>query len=325
MSGERASSENDPPMFDLDDPKLDKSRPLKVVKEQNMDYINLRETILPERNQIRSMVLEIRRTALGSTSNEMCETDPLSDTKYTHYHALRTKQEARMLQYDLRQGESEADTLRTILEKLSMPQWQKTLPRVVKIDNLDDQQELQLKRRKAIKHIECLLAEFDHMKLRIRQLSAKSHQRTRTSWQELYQPRDTRLIQDYSSSSESDDEKMDNETLILRRTAQIHKKCGRTLILGTSSPNLKKVIISKPLRKPYVTQASENEMTVFKDSAINVTLLYRKQHKYGRQAARKMSYSAFPVTLKSTHEDSKRNDNGIGVYSSGMAQQKPMD
>lgn len=109
------------------------------------------------------MTLEIEHHELSQNIRKPTD-DLLPDSTYQPYHKKMLKQENRMIQSDIVNGENEADRLSLISDRLGMLNWEVTLQKVTKINDPTDENEMETKRYQTKELIDSMLHKFESMK-----------------------------------------------------------------------------------------------------------------------------------------------------------------
>ncbi|CCF56907.1 hypothetical protein KAFR_0B06110 [Kazachstania africana CBS 2517] len=242
----------------------------KESKMPNKGLANVDET----RDLITNMILNIDRQKLDTirkrSKNDEYLVDPLPDKLYDSFHKKMLRQENRMLEQDVIEGEEEADGLQLIYDKLCMPNWPQTLSKVTKINDQENMEELQLKKKLTRETIKSMLDKFHLMKKNSNMLYKNrriSKNDSPQKWTDLYKHVNRRFVQNYESSSEDEEEEnLPIEELRNLRKKRREAKCGGSIIIGIGMNQLvnKFAIVSEPLRKPYVIRCSAKEKSLMR-------------------------------------------------------------
>lgn len=220
--------------------------------------------------KISNMILDISKHSLAKLDPNSCD-DMLSDKLYDSFHKHMTKQETRMLEVDLAEGEAEAERLHLLCEKLDMLHWPTTLRKVTVMDDPQDDEELLKKRDLTQNLIRSMLEKFEAMKSRSI-MAARGFKRNRIDpakdISKIYSKIDRRLVINYHSSSDEEEEDVSPEEIRRHRRNKKQRQCRGSLIVQLASKpntaNLKYAIVAEPLKSPYVIKVSQAERKKWK-------------------------------------------------------------
>lgn len=291
--------------------KYKKRIPQKVVNYQVDKETKIRESI-------DNMTLTVRNNSIFKVDDSSFK-DPLFDSIYTPYHKKMLKQEKRMLEQDQAQSDDQADKLSLIYDKLNMNNWQTTLQRITKIIDPSDNNELINKKELTIKAIESMLNKYNIMKQRSVTLQRCSKpikpikKFFSTNRTDIYHHIERRFLQDYASSSESDDtERLPIDKLRIARLNKREEYCGGSIILGCGKTlsRSRYVIIGEPLRDPYVILTTHDERKQWKNIAPEHKRLKNVQRTTYR-VAKPIRRLIIPVTLTSMKLEGHNMDDNV--------------
>ncbi|EJS42346.1 sas4p [Saccharomyces arboricola H-6] len=236
---------------------------------------NVDDEIKEKRDTITKMILDIERHELTRPSKTFTE-DLLTDGAYQPYHKKMLKQENRMIQSDIINGENEADRLSLISDRLDMVNWATTLQKVTKINDLTDENEMETKRYQTKELIDSMLNKFESMKKKSHKLARRPASSdsllklvSSRDWPKLYTRIDRTFIPDYASSSDEEEDNITVEEIRQRRLKKREQQCGGSIIILLSDHQSQKgmtrfAIVAEPLRKPYLIKTSIAERNLWK-------------------------------------------------------------
>ncbi|GAV52885.1 hypothetical protein ZYGR_0AI01670 [Zygosaccharomyces rouxii] len=262
------SSDDEKFDFDVDEYEID---PHKILKTVNRGYpmtTNANrsgiEDVDEKRKLIGSMILEVEGNNIESRDG--AKEDKLPDELYLAYHKKMTRNEARMLESDVVQGENEADKLSLWSEKLDLAHWQVKLKQITVIKNSDDEEEMEKKRVLTKDTIDSMLARYHTMK-KNRSILLKNNRTGKIDpvkhWSQIYNRINRKVVLDYHSSSDDEEEKMDIDQIRTHRKIIRERECRGSIIIqltmAARSCHTKYAIIAEPLRRPYVIRISKQE------------------------------------------------------------------
>ncbi|CAR26895.1 ZYRO0C03938p [Zygosaccharomyces rouxii] len=262
------SSDDEKFDFDVDEYEID---PHKILKTVNRGYPKAIkadksgiEDVAEKRKLIGSMILEVQRNCIGCKDNT--KEDTLPDELYWAYHKKMTRHEARMLESDVIQGENEADKLSLWSEKLDLAHWQLKLKQITVIKNSDDEEEMEKKRVLTKETIDSMLARYHTMK-KNRSILLKNNRTGKIDpvkhWSQIYNRINRRMVLDYHSSSDEEENTMDIDQIRAHRKHIRERQCRGSIIIqltmAACSCHTKYAIIAEPLRRPYVIRISKQE------------------------------------------------------------------
>ncbi|CCE62395.1 hypothetical protein TPHA_0C02420 [Tetrapisispora phaffii CBS 4417] len=224
--------------------------------------------------------------------------DPLADEKYKPYHKKMLRQENRMIERDASETEREADRLLLLLDKLDMIDWKITLAKVTVINNIEDAEEMNSKRVKTKELIQSMLAKYESTNLRA-SLFSKSTRRSvkidsKKDWYKIYKQIDRRLLLDYHSSSDEDEDDMNIEKIREHRLKKRKQQCGGLIVVGFRVDNdvsnyktnfRKYQIVTEPLRNPYIVRLTKQEKDIWKGKVDQLSSKFEYHKNFGKQTA----------------------------------------
>lgn len=268
-------------------PKLSK---VDETQSFSKDIVNTKTTIAEmtlkvEEHHIMNFVPDV--SANDDDDDEfqyLISEDPLSDNLYKNYHKKMLKQESRMVERDINEGENEADKLLHLCDKLNMIDWTSSLPKITVINDINDENEMNMKREATISYIQSMLDKYKEMKLRS-SLISKNYRRSNKidlirEWPKIYKKIEKNLIIDYDSSSDEEEDSMNIEQIRKHRLQTREIKYGGTIKIGLASGDNDKLhtktkyrryaIIAEPLRNPYVIKLSAREKKEWNESPSKV-------------------------------------------------------
>lgn len=341
----RTNNENSVEKFDFDSAEyeLDPLKKYSLVsrsRQVETTQVDVHNDILDKKREIKGMILDIRHHELKREDTVETPVDPLFDDKFSLYHKKMLRQESRMLQLDITNGENEADKLMGIADRLHMFNWQPTLLKVTKVKDPSDQNEMDEKRQKTLTMIEGLLRNFESMKQKTLNLTKKNNKHVKKNYPDkalsvdtkkvetapmhgiertkIYGNVDRRFFSGYSSSSDEDEESLNIEEIREHRKIIRENQCGKsfTLCLGKNfQPTF--AIIAEPLRKPYVVKATCAEKAHWKMIRSNEPIQKLKvYHAPPSLIAKELKRFSIPNTLpkKSINDlNAISNANGLKI------------
>ncbi|CAI4058408.1 hypothetical protein SKDZ_04G3950 [Saccharomyces kudriavzevii ZP591] len=267
------------------------------------------DEIKEKREAITKMILDIEHHELNQSCENVTE-DWLPDSAYQPYHKKMLKQENRMIQSDIVNGENEADRLSLISDRLDMLNWATTLQKVTKINDPTNENEMETKRYRTKELIESMLNKFESMKkkghnLARRPASSDSLLKLVSSkdWPKLYTRIDRTFIPDYASSSDEEEDKMAVEEIRQRRLKKREQQCGGSIIVLLSDHQSQKgmtrfAIVAEPLRKPYLIKTSITERNLWKTKVPLNPKKFKKASRISTQVAVRKGKIVIPFTME---------------------------
>lgn len=267
--------------FDVDEFKIAPTKSLKIISRglpksaktplddslttQGNEEVDALDGLEDTTRSITNMILEIEDHQLNQ-QNAKDREDSLLDDIFQGFHKKMLKQENRMLETELMQGENEAERLHLLYEKLDLATWLTTLRKITVITDLDDDNEISRKKEQTQKYIKSVLEKFEIMKTRCNVL-ARNYKTGKLDpsrdWPKLYKKIDRKLLINYRSSSDEDEEDMDVEDIKQHRRQKRRKQFRGSLIIQLTAtpkaPLTKYAIVAEPLIPPYVIRVSKEE------------------------------------------------------------------
>lgn len=268
---------------------------------------------LQEKTQkISDMILDISKHRLADVDASTCE-DMLPDTLYCAFHKHMQRQENRMLEMDIAEGEAEAERLHLLSEKLDMIHWPITLRQVTVINDFNDEEECSRKKELTKKCIRTMLDNFEAMKQR-RSMVTRGVKRNRIDpardLPKVYNKVDRRLVINYNSSSDDEEEGISAEDIRRHRRQKRQEECRGSVIIQLSMKpnvaNLKYAIIAEPLRKPYVIKVSQAERKTWRVQMENAPKKFEYNPPLANQTAKFKRKVTIPLTLSAKDENHSR-------------------
>ena len=278
-----------------------------VLQSSSMTTVD--KEIEEKRKTITKMILNIEQYELSGRTRKPKE-DLLPDSAYQPYHKKMLKQENRMIQSDIINGENEADRLSLISDRLDMLNWATTLQKVTKINDFTDENEMETKRYQTKQLIDSMLHKFESMKkkghnLARRPASSDSLLKMVSSkdWPKLYSRIDRTFIPDYASSSDEEEEKITVEEIRERRLKKREQQCGGSIVVLLSDHKSQKgmtrfAIVAEPLRKPYLIKTSTEERNLWKKKMPSNPKKFDKEPRILTQVAMKRRKEVIPLTME---------------------------
>lgn len=259
---------------------------------------------LEEKSQkIRSMILEIKNHHMEVVTPGSCN-DMLPDSLYSSFHKLMLRQEGRMLEMDVVEGEVEAERLHLLREKLDLIHWPITLRKVTVVNNPNDDAEMLRKKELTKQCIDSMLDKFEAMKSRS-SILARNYKRDRIDPSKdlaaVYNRIDRRRIVNYHSSSDDEEEELSAEQTRIHRRQKRQEQCrGSIIIQSTLNPlgtKARYAIVAEPLRKPYVVKVSLAERNAWKKHMSNAHKKFKYRPRLADQVAVFQRKVQIPLTL----------------------------
>lgn len=253
--------------------------------------------------KISSMILDIANHKLADIDPNSCE-DLLSDALYNSFHKHMLRQETRMLEGDVAEGEAEAERLHLLSEKLDMIHWPITLRKVTVINDPQDEDECLRKRELTKNCITSMLEKFEAMKNR-GIMVARGFKRNRIDpakdLSKIYNKVDRRLVINYNSSSDEEEEDLSAEEIRRHRRQRRQEQCRGSLIIQLSmNPNATKsryAIVAEPLRKSYIIKVSQEERKKWKMQTSDTSKTFEYYPPLANQTAVLKRKVEIPLTL----------------------------
>lgn len=290
------------------DEHVDETRCQKpVMKSPFMSKVD--DEIKKKRETITKMTLEIEHHELSQNIRKPTD-DLLPDSTYQPYHKKMLKQENRMIQSDIVNGENEADRLSLISDRLGMLNWEVTLQKVTKINDPTDENEMETKRYQTKELIDSMLHKFESMKKKSRNLARRPASSdsllklvSGKDWPKIYTRIDRTFIPDYASSSDEEEEKITVEEIRERRLKKREQQCGGSIIVLLSDHQSQKgmtrfAIVAEPLRKPYLIKTSTKERNSWKNKVPTNPKKFKKAPRISTQIAVKRRREVIPLTME---------------------------
>ena len=267
-------------MFDFEhEYEIDAQKSLEVVSRLTKTSGKLLslDGVSDTRSSIGKMVLDIEDHPLVPTgktdassadgvSRVDTETkpDPLDNQVYAPFHKKMIRQENRWMEMDVQESHETADQLQLLQNKLEMVTWPVTLQKVTRINNPDDTQEMEHKRKLTFGRISEMLHKYELMQRHasaLRQKKSKKMINPLRDWPKIYQRVDRMFVEGYESSSDEEEEEMSVEQIRNRRIEIRRKTCGGRITIGLCPKNRPPsfAIVAEPLQKPYVIKLSGKE------------------------------------------------------------------
>lgn len=247
-------------------PKMDKSTTVDAAMDSNSgESVEMLHNVEEKTKMINGMILDIETYPLQEISSTLCD-NMLPDNLYYSYHKKMLKQENRMLETDLVHGENEADRLHLLSEKLDMLNWPSILRKVAVINNPADQEEIVRKKDQTKQYINSMLEKFEAMKRRCNIL-ARNYKTGKIDpskdWPKVYNNIERKLVINYHSSSDEEEEAMPIEEIRKHRRESRQQQCKGSIVVQLTmtahGPNTRYAIVAEPLRRPYVIKVSQSE------------------------------------------------------------------
>lgn len=221
--------------------------------------------------KISSMILDIVNHQLDEIAPEDCE-DMLPDSLYATFHKHMQRQENRMLEMDLTEGETEAERLHLLCEKLDMVNWPTTLRKVTVVQDPYNEQEILRKKELTKQYINSMLEKFEAMKKRgnmlVRNYKVGKIDPSK-DLSKIYDRIDKRLVINYHSSSDEEEEDLTAEEIKNRRRKKRQQQYRGSLIIqltmSSQGPYARYAIVAEPLKKPYIIKVSQEERKKWKE------------------------------------------------------------
>lgn len=108
------------------------------------------------------------------TFDEPNKDDPLHYQQFVGHHSRMERQERRMQILERQQLQSTAIQLKLDKERLESVGWESKLPHIVELNDVNDDNELTLKRQLALKEINYFLLKYEELCIRERKIKSKS-------------------------------------------------------------------------------------------------------------------------------------------------------
>lgn len=318
-SNKKAQSGDDEKFdFDVDESEIDPHETLKTINRGYPKDSNDTEDVEEKRKLIDSMSLEVQRNDVAKKlDNNHDGKDMLSDELYLAYHKKMMRHEARMLESDLVQGENEADKFALLSEKLDLSQWQPTLKKVTAIKDSDDEEEMQRKRVLTKESIDSMLERYRTMK-KNRSIVLRNHRTGKIDpvkhWSQIYNKINRRIVLDYHSSSDEEEDNMDINKIRTHRRRLRERQCRGSIIIELTmapcSRQTKYAIVAEPLRKPYVIRLSKQERHLWNKQLQQAPREFTNYTEFPNQMALPKRKVPIPLTINgASKEPSQINGN----------------
>lgn len=296
-------------------PKRSNNCPEKHDSRENWDSdeVDMLSGLQDKTESITSMILDIEEHHLNSTITKS-NVDLLPDALYYGFHKRMLKQENRMLETELAQGENEAERLHLLYEKLDMVTWLTTLRKITVITDKNDETEVLKKKEQTQQYIRSILEKFDAMKKRCNVL-ARNYKSGKIDpsreWPKLYKKLDRRLVLNYHSSSDEDEEEMNAEDIRQYRRRKRQKQCRGSLIIqltmSSHAPLTKYAIVAEPLSTPYVIRVSKDERKKWNKKMESEPSKFKVRPQLPNQIAVPKRRISIPLNLESNCSETERN------------------
>ncbi|QHS72389.1 Sas4p [Saccharomyces paradoxus] len=270
---------------------------------------NVDDEVKKKRETITKMTLEIEHHELSQRIRKLTD-DLLPDIAYQPYHKKMLKQENRMIQSDIVNGENEAERLSLISDRLDMLNWEITLQKVTKINDPTDENEMETKRYQTKELIDSMLHKFESTKKKSHNLARRPASSdsllklvSGKDWPKIYSRIDRTFIPDYASSSDEEEETITVEEIRKRRLKKREQQCGGSIIILLSDHRSQKgmtrfAIVAEPLRKPYLIKTSTEERNSWKNKVPSNPKKFKKAPRISTQVAVKRRKEVIPLTME---------------------------
>ncbi|KAL6941486.1 hypothetical protein ACO0RG_002618 [Hanseniaspora osmophila] len=163
--------------FDFDEHKIG------ITNESSLEFfrgklpmsfakISFPLTYMHKLKTLKSLNMEMKNTALETVTG-ISGIDPLNDALYENFHKHMCKEEKKMIQMDKIEAANLAERYETYLDTLNLVTWKYYLPKITKIENPQDNKEMERKKKLTIETITKLLSDYDSLKTLIKIRSFK--------------------------------------------------------------------------------------------------------------------------------------------------------
>ncbi|GCF01472.1 hypothetical protein ZYGM_001216 [Zygosaccharomyces mellis] len=332
------SSDDEKFDFDVDEYEINPHQILRTVNrgfpKTNNANRNGIENVDEKKKLIKNMILEIRANNIENADEP--KEDMLPDELYLAYHKKMTRHEARMLESDVVQGENEADKLSLWSEKLDLAHWQTELKQITTIRNPDDEEEMERKRVLTKSTIDGMLERYHAMK-KNRSILLKNNRTGKIDpvkhWSRIYNRINRKVVLDYHSSSDEEEEQMDIDQIRAHRKRIREQECRGSIVvlltMAARSCHTRYAIIAEPLRKPYVIKISGPERHKWNKLMERGPKKFTNYTKIPSQVALPKRKLAIPLTInggsnKEMSESNSYSNNGSNFEVTNTEVHTPM-
>ncbi|CAH6718203.1 hypothetical protein CLIB1444_01S01420 [[Candida] jaroonii] len=155
--------------FDYINPYVQKSKAIKVSSKTSS--VNLyhysEDSKLPPKSSTQKPMNVKLVDDIESPRKSKLRDDPLEDSIYETFHKQMWRQESRMVNSDRLRLMSDFDTLNNQKKQLDQYSWDKFLPSITKINNVNDHEELERKRLLTLNEIDRRMSQYQNWKKRL--------------------------------------------------------------------------------------------------------------------------------------------------------------
>lgn len=155
--------------FDFINPYVQKSKPIKVsskTSSMNLYHYSEDSKLPPKSSTQKPMNIRLVDDIELPRKSKLRD-DPLSDSIYETFHKQMWRQESRMVSNDRIRLMSDFDTLNNQKKQLDQYSWDKFLPSITKINNVNDHEELERKRLLTLNEIDRRISQYQNWKKRL--------------------------------------------------------------------------------------------------------------------------------------------------------------